>query len=461
LRYLAICDDELPPELTSGSAGKEPVAFLCDDPRLRKRIHRRGFKAFSGDLEAPRTYRRVGVNSDTFFLVSLRNESKLRRVLGTLQKLCPESPVLVLERAEEHLDGERLRSDFPDMEVHSLHEAFSSALEREIKRASTRKFVHTYRQDFKEAERVLILLHDEPDPDSLASGLALRAVLARTRQTSVLGTFGQMTRPENVKMAQLLDLQVRHIGLEDLAGFQRIAVVDTQPHIFEGQVPSVDLVVDHHPVRKGYEARFADIRAEYGATATIFAEHLQAAGGSISERLATAMLYAIKSDTLFLDKGRTSAADVQAFSTLYPMANLAVIRKIEGAGTSLDQLGVLRKGIKLHKYRRGLFYTHLGKVEREDFIPYMAEFFLELQETQWTAVSGIHGENLVLSVRNLGYQRSAGEMLQRLFGEEGSAGGHRAAAKAVIPLKYAVKKAQGTSEEKIRGWLWKLLSAKV
>ena len=71
---------------------------------------------------------------------------------------------------------------------------------------------------------------------------------------------------------------------------------------------------------------------------------------------------------------------------------------------------------------------------REDFIPYVADFFLQVEDVKWTIISGIVGDTLVVSVRNLGYTRNAGEMVRKLFAEIGSAGGHRAMAKAVMPL---------------------------
>jgi hypothetical protein len=39
-----------------------------------------------------------------------------------------------------------------------------------------------------------------------------------------------------------------------------------------------------------------------------------------------------------------------------------------------------------------------------------------------------------MSVRNLGYSRNAGDFVRKYFVEIGSAGGHRAMAKAVVPL---------------------------
>jgi len=47
---------------------------------------------------------------------------------------------------------------------------------------------------------------------------------------------------------------------------------------------------------------FKDIRPDYGSTSTILTEHLRAVDVNISERTATAMLYAIKSDTLFFKR---------------------------------------------------------------------------------------------------------------------------------------------------------------
>ena len=54
---------------------------------------------------------------------------------------------------------------------------------------------------------------------------------------------------------------------------------------------------------------------------------------------------------------------------------------------------------------------------------------------KWTIVAGVVNGSLILSVRNLGYSRNAGEFVRRWFGDVGSAGGHRAMAKAVVPIE--------------------------
>jgi nanoRNase/pAp phosphatase (c-di-AMP/oligoRNAs hydrolase) len=293
--------------------------------------------------------------------------------------------------------------------------------------------VQQYQRYFADADRVLILLHNEPDPDALAAGLALRNVLRRTRTTAIIGAIQGITRPENLRMADLLDIQVEAIKPADFGSFDRIATVDVQPHYFGGLLPRVDLVVDHHPEQPGYAAVFKDIRSDYGSTCTILTEHLRAIDVSISERTATAMLYAIKSDTLFFAR-HTNRTDLEAFTFLYPLADPALIRKMEGADITLERLEHVTRALATSRLRHQVFSAFLGQTSREDFIPYTADFLLQVENVKWTIVSGIVGEQLIISVRNLGYSRNAGEFVKANFGDIGSAGGHRAMAKVGVPL---------------------------
>jgi nanoRNase/pAp phosphatase (c-di-AMP/oligoRNAs hydrolase) len=456
MRYIAISEDDLLFELMGEPPQEDDsVVFLTADPNLRKRIARRGAEALSGDLFSKRIYERAGVDGDCFVLVNVDDAAGLRKAVAAVREAAADVPVVVLETIPDHVDGEALRDEFPDLEVIPLHRPFHAALGREIQHAATRKLVAQYKEDFGQAEKVVILLHDEPDPDSIGSALALRTILGRDRRTAIIATLGSFSRPENVRMAHLLDIQVESLTAADLASFQRVALVDAQSNLFGGVVEDPDLVIDHHPVRRESWGRFHDIRPSYGATATIMVEHLQAAGITISERLATALLYAIKSDTLFLERG-TTQDDIDAFAMLYRLSDPAVVSSIEGVGVSVEHLKYMRKALRGLQVDKGLLYVHLGRVEREDFIPFLAEFFLDLEEVLWAGVSGIIQGDLVLSVRNLGYQRSAGKLVKELFDELGSAGGHRAAAKAVIPMSVVKKEAGSRREGEVAAWMWKI-----
>jgi nanoRNase/pAp phosphatase (c-di-AMP/oligoRNAs hydrolase) len=154
----------------------------------------------------------------------------------------------------------------------------------------------------------------------------------------------------------------------------------------------------------------------------------------ISERVATAMLYAIKSDTLFFAR-QTNRVDLDAFSHLYPLADAALIRKMEGAEITLERLDYVTRASQNGILRDQVFTSFIGDAPREDFIPYTADFFLQLEDVKWTILAGVVGTTLIVSVRNLGYSRNAGEFVKRWFADIGSAGGHRAMAKAVVPIE--------------------------
>jgi nanoRNase/pAp phosphatase (c-di-AMP/oligoRNAs hydrolase) len=146
------------------------------------------------------------------------------------------------------------------------------------------------------------------------------------------------------------------------------------------------------------------------------------------------MLYAIKSDTLFFNR-QANRVDLEAFSYLYPLADAAMIRKMEGAEITTDRLEYVLKAKQNGRLVEQVFCSFVGTSPREDFIPYVADFYLQLEDVKWTIVSGIVNDSLVMSVRNLGYSRNAGEFVRKYFADIGSAGGHRSMAKAVVPLR--------------------------
>ncbi|PYN08838.1 MAG: hypothetical protein DME06_15900 [Candidatus Rokuibacteriota bacterium] len=160
---------------------------------------------------------------------------------------------------------------------------------------------------------------------------------------------------------------------------------------------------------------------------------MRAAEVKVSQKLATALLYGIKSDTLHLERGATRA-DMEAFAYLYLLANHNALRRIERPELPGDALEVLAQGIARRELVDGVLFSHLGPVAYVDLIPQFADFFLQVEGVEWSVVSGIVGGDLHVSVRNVGYIRSAGEVVRSAFGALGGAGGHRAMAKAVIHL---------------------------
>jgi nanoRNase/pAp phosphatase (c-di-AMP/oligoRNAs hydrolase) len=411
------------------------VEFVVESRALARRLHDAGVAVTFGDPRRTDTYLKADVTPGTCVIVEDNPRRSPRRILEAIRDAgLTLVYVLGLGAATTARRADELRSEFPDVAYLSISELFGGPLLTEFSRSLTRAKVQQYQRYLSDADRVLILLHHEPDPDAIASGLALRNVLRRTKATAIIGAIQGVTRPENVRMLNLLDLQVEQVTPASLQEFDRIAMVDVQPHYFGELIDRIDLVIDHHPEQPGYTAVFKDIRPEYGSTSTIMTEHLRAVDVNISERTATAMLYAIKSDTLFFNR-QANRVDLEAFSYLYPLADAHLIRKMEGAELTRERLSYVLKAYQNGTLFDQVFCADLGPSPREDFIPYIADFFLQLEDVKWTIIAGVVNDTMVISVRNLGYSKNAGEFVRRYFAEIGSAGGHRAMAKAIIPLQ--------------------------
>jgi nanoRNase/pAp phosphatase (c-di-AMP/oligoRNAs hydrolase) len=449
MRCLAVCQDELVIRMLDEILlpGFE-VEFIIENRPLARRLHDAGVTVVVGDPRRTDTFLKADLGPSTCVIIEDNGRRSPRRILeavrdagGTLVYILGVGTTATSKRAEE------FHTEFPDVKYLAMSELFGNPLVTEFSRSLTRARVQQYQRYLSDADRILIMLHNDPDPDAMASGLALRNVLRRTKTTAIIGALQGVTRPENLRMLNLLDIQVEIVTPESIREYERICMVDVQPHYFGGLIDRVDLVIDHHPEQTGYTAVFKDVRPDYGSTCTILTEHLRAVDVNISERTATAMLYAIKSDTLFFNR-QTNRVDIEAFSYLYPLSDAALIRKMEGAEITSERLEYVLRAHHGGQLVDQVFCAFLGPLPREDFIPYVADFFLQLENVKWTVIAGIVNDSLVVSVRNLGYSKNAGEFVRRFFGGLGSAGGHRAMAKAVVPLQaFREKYGVGNADE--------------
>ena len=313
--------------------------------------------------------------------------------------------------------------------------------------AYTKQKLKELRALVDEGDRVAIVLQDDPDPDAMASAMALRTLLGRNKLTTPLFSFKPVTRPENRTMVHLLEIDIEPAETAELDQYDKIAMVDVQPPFFGDKLTRAHIVIDHHPNYEPSDAPFVDVRTKYGATSTIMTEYLITANERISERLATALLYGIRSDTLALSR-RVTDDDLQAFVTLYPIANYNMLKQIERPELPAEFARILSRALARIEVVDGLAVLNLGQVARDDIIVQVADFCLQFEGVEWVAVAGKLGSDLVIAVRNYGMSGdNAGEAVQNLFGDIGSAGGHRNMAKAVIK-QTAWRRREGSTRDR-------------
>ncbi|MBN1830475.1 MAG: DHH family phosphoesterase [Deltaproteobacteria bacterium] len=273
------------------------------------------------------------------------------------------------------------------------------------------------------------------DPDAIGSALALKRIFWRKVKKILIYHINVIKRADNLALIKLLRIDQYHIRNLDRAEITKWAIVDSQPHHNRqfGKQP-FDVIIDHHPLGPESVGVFVDINEDYGATSTMMTEYLRAAKIKPSARLATALFYGIKTDTENFVRN-SLPNDVNAFRYLYPFANINIIKKIESSELTKKTLDSFRMAMENLTFFRDTAHIYMGKVNDPDILVVIADFFLKMAEATWCIVSGIYGQKLIIILRNAGFRLDAGKTAEKMFGQWGSAGGHKSAARAEIPIQ--------------------------
>ncbi|MBW2149227.1 MAG: DHH family phosphoesterase [Deltaproteobacteria bacterium] len=304
---------------------------------------------------------------------------------------------------------------------------------------------------FKGDDRLLIIIN--PDPDSIASALALKRLLWKRVHIITLAYVGKITRLENQAMIRLLRVKMEPLENVNLSEFTKHALIDSQPsHHEEFQKLDYHVIIDHHPITNSVKAPFKDIRPIFGAVASMMTEYLQAARIVPSSRIATALLYAIKSDTANFERDATEA-DVRAFRYLFHFANINIVRKIEFSEIKRQWLSFFLTALNHLHLHRNRVIVHLGSVPNPDICVLLADFFMRVTEITWSVVSGICEEKLIIIFRNDGHRKNAGQLAINAFGTLGIAGGHKGAARAEIPLENIRNQIKESVRQNVEGFI--------
>lgn len=285
---------------------------------------------------------------------------------------------------------------------------------------------------------LLIVIQDNPDPDSIASAVALRKLannLANLQCSICCG--GTVGRGENRALVKYLGLNLRNCGELDYGKFDLVATVDTQPGTGNNSLPQAllpNIVIDHHPIRRLTRAvPLTDIRSGYGSTSTIFVEYLIEAGITPETPLATALLYGIRSDTQ--DLGREAArADIEAIEFLYPFANKRMLSVIQRGKVPRVYFQMLADALRNARVQGPAIITELGEIDNPDMIAEVADLLLREDETSWTMCTGLWNEKLLISIRTSEENNVAERVMKRMVFRKGTGGGHLTYAGGQIPL---------------------------
>ena len=289
-----------------------------------------------------------------------------------------------------------------------------------------------------------IFLHDNPDPDSISSALALQRICAQSRVGCAIYYGGEIARPENRLLVLALDAPL--VQLKTPAEAQAAAARHGATALVESSIAGennilapgtrVDIIIDHHQLPGGCvpSAGFVDIRPNIGAAATMLTGYLRRLWIRPDPALASALLFAIKVDTGDLTR-HVSASDLEAAVYLAEHADLRLMRTFESPPMPHSTADLLARAIRSREIHRGHLLACVGDIRDRDALAVAAEFLVRLEGVDAALVFGILRGDLFVSARANGQSLDMGMLLRRAFGRAGSAGGHAASAGARVPLE--------------------------
>jgi nanoRNase/pAp phosphatase (c-di-AMP/oligoRNAs hydrolase) len=287
------------------------------------------------------------------------------------------------------------------------------------------------------AREIVILPHDNPDPDSLASAEGLRAAIRHAfRKSAAVGLSGIIGRSQNRAMVSTLRLDLTPIAELERQLRETVVLVDTQPGRKNNSLPPdvrPAAVIDHHPDWGSNDGvPFLDLREGYGATSTIVTEYLQELEVPIGKRLATALFYGITSETRNLGR-EAQPADIVASQFLYPYVDKRALAEIESPPLKASYFQSLGRAVESAVVCDDVVISILPEVSYPDAVAELVDLLIRLEGALWAVCIAPCGPHLQVSVRSNDRDARAGEMLACLL-PPGTAGGHGMVAAGRVPL---------------------------
>lgn len=295
-----------------------------------------------------------------------------------------------------------------------------------------------------EFDEVIVVTHDNPDPDAIASGWALSVLIRERLHKSVrLVAGGAIIRAENLRMVELLSPPIELIERIETCRNCAAVLVDCQPtgvnHLLTSSQLQPTAVIDHHLPKgngarpAGPRVRFTDIRPGLAATATIATQYLREQGLVPSTDLATALVYALRTD---MQAAHTSfcPSDQHAFAWLMHRVDHQKLTEIENAPLKPAYYADLLLALQNTFTYDDAALCFLPRASGPEIIGEVADLLIRREGIQRVLCAAVVGANILLSVRTGGEDGDASELLQRTMDGLGFGGGHRHRAGGKIDL---------------------------
>ena len=275
----------------------------------------------------------------------------------------------------------------------------------------------------------LIVTHDNPDPDAIASGWGLKCLITEKLglPTQFVGS-GAIVRAENRHMVELLNPPIELVDRIDLSEGMATILVDCAPsnnnHLLTREGFRPVAVIDHHlNGMRSIRVPFKDIRPRVVASATITASYMREQKVEPGPKLATAMLYAIRTETCGCET-RHSRLDRTILPWLTARAEPELLAEIENAPLPREYFGDLVLAMQSTFLYDDAAFCLLPRAHCAEIVGEIADLLIRCQGVHRVLCGAIAGDDVLLSVRTSGDADNAAKLLQTTLEGIGFGGGH-------------------------------------
>jgi len=454
MRVLILGGGAIGRSIAESLKGEFEVVIIEKDEIRAKALEESGFHVVHGDFSYTATLLKAGIERAELVIITTMNVETIKKTLYVIRSNNKDVPVLTLLPDDVSIDDivSSIKEEFEaDVRVDyaiSPRAALKEAVIKTVEMIGEKKNVNLLIKHLKElkskGDSLLILMHDNPDPDSIASASALSVIAQTLGFKTQIAYGGDITHHENRAFVNLLGINLMKLsrGSYELRRYPFIALVDCQPNgnitvLEQPDYERIKVIIDHHQVLQHLsdvipKDAFLDIRPDVNSSSSILVEYLRGLNMEVNPLLATALFYGIYIDTKKFSK--LSRVDLKAIEWLAGKVDYELLDKIEHPDISTETAEILARAIIHRRIYKNVVISNVGFVSNRDALAEAADFLLRLEGINTVLVFGIVDDKIEISARTRDVRVNIGAVMREAFGDIGSGGGHPQSAGARIPL---------------------------
>lgn len=277
-------------------------------------------------------------------------------------------------------------------------------------------------------QRFLVVMHDNPDPDAIATAWAIGALIeSKFSQSARLIGGGAIVRAENRHMVDLLRPPIQLVNCIEVPADSATVLVDCSFGTTNQLLTRADVhpvaVIDHHENGLRHGTPFVDIRPSVAASSTIAASYLREQGVEPGVRLATALVYAIHTET-HGNETHYSKLDRSILLWLTERFDPAPIAEIENAPLPRSYFGELALAMQSTYVYQDVALCLLPRATGAEIVGEVADLLIRGEGIRRVLCAAVVQNDVILSARTERDAENAAKLIAQALQGLGGSGGH-------------------------------------